>query len=99
MRFRKNCFSILALLMVVVAILWVASGVSESNKTETNSEAEETGKTIGQGIGVGLILCISIPLVFFFALMAWRNSVGLATERRHKEQLDALRGQQPPVNR
>lgn len=94
MRFRKRFFGILALLTVIIAIAWIATGLSATEEKETTSEAEEVGKTIGQGIGVSLILCITLPLALFFALLSWRNSVGLATERRHQEELEALRRQQ-----
>lgn len=94
MKFRRNCFSIVALAVLALGILWIAAGVSESD-TPTESEAEEVGQTIGQSIGVTLILCITLPLTLFFALLAWRNSVGMATERRHQEHIAALR-QMPP---
>lgn len=90
MKFRRNCFTTLFLLTLIIGVLWLVSGLSASN-TQTDTEAEEAGQTIGQGIGATIILCITLPLVALFALMAWRNSVGMATERRHQEQLDALR--------
>jgi len=93
MRFRKNCFGILALLTVIVAVAWIASGLAATEEEPTTSEAEEAGRTIGQGSGVTTILCITIPLALFFALLSWRNSVGLGTERRHQEELEALRKQ------
>lgn len=93
MKFRRNCFGIFSLLVLIIAIAWVATGLSASD-TPTETEAEEAGQTIGQGIGVTLILCITIPLFGLLALLSWRNDVGLKTERRHQEQLDAVRQQQ-----
>lgn len=94
MRFRKRLFYTLALLTVVLAVAWMAAGVNESDKVETTTEAEETGKEIGQGIGVTMIFCITLPFFALFMLLGWRNGVGLRNERRHQEQIEALKASQ-----
>ena len=99
MKFRRGCFTLLALLVLVGACLWFVSFAQEAEEIETESEAEEAGKTLGQGLGTLIIACPSAVLFIVFALLAWRNAVGIRTERRHQEHMETLRqsGQQPPA--
>jgi hypothetical protein len=92
MRFRKNMFTLLAFLVVLGACAWAtqfSENVEELGPAE--SEAEETGRVLGEGAGYGLIACVTIPFFAVFSLLAWRNAVGIRTEQRHQEQIEAMR--------
>lgn len=105
MLFRKRLFAVLAIL----SLAWIVYGFSNTSRAiSTTSEtlnatyeagsAERAASNVGIGIGAGLsvtiFLCTGLPLFFFFALMAWRNSVGLRNERRHQEQIAAMQKSQ-----
>jgi hypothetical protein len=96
MKFRRNCFGVLALLTMLITCIWIASGLASVSEDKAETEAEQAGQAIGSGIGVGIILCITVPFIALFALLSWRNDVGIKTERRHQEQLAALQGTPPP---
>jgi ribosomal protein L40E len=96
MKFRRNLFGVLALLTLLLACVWIASGLSTAEEDEVQSEAERAGRSIGEGIGVTLIVCITVPFIALFALLSWRNDVGIKTERRHQEQLRAAQAQRMP---
>lgn len=101
MRFRKWLFTILALL----ALGWIVFGMSSVNEVRTkqlqstevqNSSAAQLGTEIGSGINTTIVLCPGVPLFFLFALLAWRNAVGLTNKKRHEEMLAALQQNQKP---
>ena len=94
MRFRKRLFTVLA----VLAALWACGGSYFASQFYAGA-AQQTKDTTDQlAIGIAnttwlaIFLCTGIPLFFFFALLAWRNSVGLRNERKHQETLAAMRG-------
>lgn len=96
MRFRKNLFTVLAL----VALLWMIYGFSVTGRVASNqfqsepaqtSAAYQAGTTIGAGIATSFVLCTGAPLLFLFALLAWRNGVGLTSKKRHEETIAALK--------
>lgn len=103
MKFRKQFFSVLALL----ALLWIGAGfiISSDAYTETVEEnavtaqsqamqdAGEAGAAIGATIGLTIFLCTGLPFLLLFSLLAWRNGAGLKAEQRHQEMLAAQRGQ------
>lgn len=99
MRFRKYLFTILALLVV----LWIINGLGIIGGTANKqlqseqaqaSDAYQAGTVIGTGISGTIILCIGVPLFFLFALLAWRNGVGMTNKKRHEETLAALEQKQ-----
>lgn len=99
MRFRKYLFTILALLVLV----WIVNGLgiigSNTNKQLQSEQAQasdayQAGTLIGSGISGTIVLCITVPLFFLFALLAWRNSVGLTNKKRHEETIAALQQKQ-----
>lgn len=93
MKFRQRLFWFLAF----IALLWIAYGWSVSGNVYSNTiqqmgtDAGRAGVAIGAGLGLTAFLCTGLPLFMFFALLAWRNGVGLRTEKRHQEMLDATR--------
>ncbi|HML21867.1 MAG TPA: hypothetical protein PKD09_09475 [Aggregatilinea sp.] len=87
MRFRKRLFTGIALLLTVFLALWIISGLSTDPEPGVNEDAYQ----LGQGAGVTILLCVGLPIIAFFALLAWRNSVGLRNEQRHQEQLEAIK--------
>ena len=100
MLFRKRLFTVLAL----IALGWVALGfwsTSTYNATRnvevgedvSERSAYQAGQVLGSGLAIGFFLCTGFPLFLIFALLAWRNSVGLTNERRHQEQLAAMQRQ------
>lgn len=107
MRFRKNLFSILALL----SVLWIVFGFSVSSRaystvtsitptpvTGSSLSAQDTanlraaGAGIGAGLGLTFFLCTGGLPFIVFSLLAWRNGVGLTRERMHREEIEALKG-------
>lgn len=93
MKFRKRLFSLLAVLVVLNGIVWITSYNDDVQQIEVQNETEQAARDVGEGIGVTIILCLSIPFFVAFALLAWRNSVGLRAEERHQEHIEALRQQ------
>lgn len=92
MLFRKRLFTILA----VLALAWIAFGfLANSNYNaiqdqkvgiETSeSGAYQAGQFVGSSMLIGFFLCTGLPAFITFALLAWRNGVGLTNERRHRE--------------
>ena len=109
MLFRKRLFTLLALLVLAAVVLLVYNYLTVSVEPdesvasdELSQGAYEVGASIGRGLGITLTLCIGLPLFGLFALLGWRNSVGIKTERRHQEQLEVLKQQAssnpPPEN-
>lgn len=101
MRFRKYLFTILAIaaLAWIVSGLGVVSNVASKQLQQSNvqsSSAAKLGTAIGSGLSTTIVLCIGVPLFFFFALLAWRNSVGLTNKKRHEETIAALQQKQGP---
>lgn len=95
MKFRSRLFGVLAILTVLLVIGLVA-GADPSNETcveTTNQAACEAGSAIGTGAAVSIVLCVGLILFVTFALLAWRNGAGYRVERRHREQLEAAKGQ------
>lgn len=102
MKFRMWLFRILAALTVIY-VLVAASSAGEIN-TQSRAECEQqyttqtqinacmTGTDLGTGLGVTVVLCIGGFFFTIFALMAWRNGVGLRTQRQHAELLAAQKG-------
>lgn len=102
MKFRMWLFRILAALTVLY-VLVAASSAGEIN-TQSRAECERqfstpsqielcmTGSDIGTGLGVTVVLCLGGFFFGIFALLAWRNGVGLRTQRQHEEMLAAQRG-------
>lgn len=101
MQFRSRFFGFL----FILSLLWICGGSAlmsnavqrtvdqNPNATDTTeATAFNAGAGIGGGLGITFFACTGLPLAAFFGLMAWRNSVGLRNDKRHKEQLDALRG-------
>lgn len=98
MRFRKNLFTILAIL----SLAWIIYGFSATGRAvnETaqsaqgqSSSAFQAGAAIGGGIGITFFLCSGgLPFVVF-ALLAWRNGVGLTNKKRHEETIAAIKQQ------
>lgn len=101
MRFRSRLFGVLFILALLYTCggLWYTSSIAsrniQDNSSQENTEARNVGTGIGAGIIYAIVLCPGIPLLLLFGLLSWRNSAGLATERRHQEQLNALRPPSP----
>lgn len=71
----------------------VQQGYEEAPPDEYQTAAH-LGTTLGGGIGL-VVACIPCGFFGLFALLAWRNAVGLREIRRHEEQLNAMaRGRQ-----
>ena len=92
MKFRKRLFTILALL-VLILMVWVTVFYAGADKPEEATYGEDANDVLNS-VAWSVWICLFAPFLAFFSLMAWRNSVGLTTERRHQEQLEALRQQQ-----
>lgn len=88
MRFRKRLFTGLALL---VLILLAGIYLSYASTEPTEDVTSEDAFNLGKAAGFSMFACVLLPLFALFALLGWRNSVGLRSEQRHREQLDALR--------
>lgn len=58
----------------------------------TADAAFNAGAGIGGGLGVTFFACTGIPALLLFGLLSWRNGVGIKTEQRHREQIEALKG-------
>lgn len=98
MKFRKRLFYGLAILALLYIVLTLANAgnVAENatnegseGRTESEQELAEAAAMVGMGIGVMIVLVCGIPVFLFFALMGWRNGVGLRNEQRHREMLAA----------
>ncbi len=105
MLWRKRLFTILTIL----AFLWMALGVLATSSYNTRrdqavgadvrtSAGYQAGQIVGSTIELSLFFCTGLPLFFLFALLAWRNSVGLRHQREveaeqeyHQQALDAMR--------
>lgn len=107
MRFRSRLFGVFALLALgwLCYGLYASSAAfqqvttaplptSEVLSEETRQAATTVGAGLGAGLGITFFLCTGGFPLLLFGLLSWRNSEGLATERRHQEQLNALR---PPA--
>lgn len=99
MLFRKRLFTILAIL----ALAWIGYGLSVTSQVTNKqlqqadvqaSGAAQAGTAIGASIATSVFLCTGLPLFFLFALLAWRNSVGLTNKKRHEEMLAAVQQKQ-----
>jgi parvulin-like peptidyl-prolyl isomerase len=106
MRFRMWLFSILALLSlgwIALGFSATSQVVSDISKTavptsqylspEDAKAARDVGTAIGSTMSLGVFLCTGLPLLIVSSLLAWRNQVGIRSEKRHKEQI-ALQQQQ-----
>ncbi|MBT7079866.1 MAG: hypothetical protein HN929_00050 [Chloroflexi bacterium] len=103
MKLRKRLFWTLAVLTLLLMAAWMsaAGDINEQTKTEgsesrtsAQQEAYEVGADIGTGLGVSMIFCMTMPFFFLFALLGWRNGVGIDKEKKHAEMLAAMQGQQ-----
>ena len=101
MKNRQRIFSILAalvLLWMLVTLSSVDDAVDEvtttgaEDRTELEQAATEAGATVGAGIGGLAVLCVGGFLFISFALLAWRNGVGLKQEEQHTQMLAAVGG-------
>lgn len=95
MRFRKNLFTILALLSIAWIIYGLSATSSAASRQLQSEQAQESaayqaGTAIGAGLSTTIFLCTGGPLFVVFALLAWRNGVGLTNKKRHEETLAAL---------
>lgn len=94
MRFRRGCFFITAMLLTLLTCLVF---VSPTTFLQNDSDTELLGGLGDYSPGeIALVLVIyttpvSIPGLL---LMGWRNHVGLKNERRHLEELAALKHEQ-----
>jgi hypothetical protein len=100
MRFRKRLFTVLALL-IGLGMCWLI-GAAALNWGEFSDQTAATGgdREVAETVGAmawlaesSVYLCVGIPLFFLFALLGWRNSVGLREEKRHQERLQTGRGE------
>lgn len=105
MLFRARLFTVLAALCILWSICGtgyactitastVAKPTLEPGKTQV-SDAYVAGAGIGGSLVAAVFLCSGIPLLIIFALLAWRNRVGLRTEKFQSELVQATRGEQP----
>jgi ribose/xylose/arabinose/galactoside ABC-type transport system permease subunit len=94
MKFRQRFFWFLAF----VALMWIVYGLTVTGQAVDEvgatavSSAEQAGVAVGAGLAMTTFMCTGLPFFFLFALLAWRNGVGLRTEKRHQEMLEATRG-------
>lgn len=99
MKFRQRFFWALAALTIFFALAWM-SGYSEGvdeikadgsdSRTSTEQKAYELSADIGEGIGTGMIICITTPVFFLFVILAWRNGAGYDKNKKHAEMLNAV---------
>ncbi len=99
MKFRQRLFWTLAILTIFFAMAWM-SGYSEGmdeikaegseSRTSQQQEAYELGADIGESIGTGMIVFITLLVFFLFALLAWRNGAGYDKNKKHQEMLNAV---------
>src|SRR5260370_17026039 len=100
MRARANLWSILGTIVLLWlcggSLLFMTSAGNVSLTPAATSQylsateaqaARSVGAAIGGGLGVTFFVCTGVPLVTLFALLAWRNRVGLITENRHQNQI------------
>ena len=98
MKTRQRIFWALAILTMLFTCLWIYTGQQAINEDDPDLDDETEAiidETAGGIAGTIQIFCGGVVFLFF-VLLAWRNGVGLATERRHQEQLEAVRGQHAP---
>lgn len=95
MLFRKRLFTSLGVVLLALTLLLFAVQVSGD---PDESVRYESAFRLGQGLGAAIILCVPAPFITVLLLLGWRNAVGLRnearereTERRHQEQLEAVR--------
>lgn len=95
MKFRSRFFGV----FFILALLWLGLGyyvtsqavVDVSATPVPGGSAAKAVQTLGiTSVGMSVFLCTGLPLAFLFGLLAWRNAVGLRTERRHQETIAAL---------
>lgn len=98
MKFRSRFFGI----FFILALLWLCLGSYLTSQAVVDVYATpapggpnaQAARTIGIGVGMSIslsvVLCSGLPLAFLFGLLAWRNAVGLRSERRHRETIAAL---------
>lgn len=91
MKFRKRLFSVLAVLVFLGGVVWALEYDEDVQEVAVENEVEAAARDVGEGIGMGIIFCVTAPLVGLFALLAWRNAVGIRTEERHREHMDVMR--------
>lgn len=97
MKFRKRFFGGLALLVaaiMVIMIISTATAEPDPDPGVENQDAYEAGWAIGSGIAATAVLCVGLPVFLGLALLSWRNAVGLRNERRHQEQMRAIRNKE-----
>jgi hypothetical protein len=89
--------------------VWASSSIASKDTTEliqateiakngtsdisTTQAAQGIAAAGFMGLGLPFVACTGIPLVTICALLAWRNRVGLITEKRHQEQIAAQMSQ------
>jgi hypothetical protein len=87
MTFRKRLFAVLAVICLVWMIYVIAFYGGGGAENEALSAEANTGLNAVAG---SVWLCITLPFFALFSLLAWRNSVGLRSERQHREHIEAL---------
>lgn len=104
MKFRSRLFGLLALLSLAWLCYGVTAtgsafssvvstperGSSSLSASDANA-AKAVGATLGSGLSLTIFACTGLPFLLIFGLLSWRNSVGLKTQKRHEETLDAMR--------
>ncbi len=106
MKLRSQLFGILALLSLAWLcygfsatssafsnVMSTPIATSDGLDVDTAKAATALGAGIGSGLGITFFACTSLPFTLLFGLLAWRNSVGLKTQKRHEEMLEATRNQ------
>ena|SRR3989304_4781640 len=106
MKFRQRLFWALAILSLVwIAMGFTATeeAVNEVLQTpvptlegmsqETADSLQEAGTAIFAGASMTVFLCTGLIGFFIFALLAWRNGVGLRNRRQHEEMVAAVSGE------
>lgn len=105
MKFRQRFFWTLAALTIFFALAWMSGYVNSvdeikaagsESRTITEQQAYELGADIGEGIGTGMIVCITLPVFFLFIILAWRNGAGYDKNQKHAEMMAAMQAQRQP---
>lgn len=91
-------------ILLLLSIGWICLGVMATSQSVVETDAEfadaetEDASDLGIGIGASLslsvVLCTGLPFFILFGLLYWRNGVKLQEDKRHQEQLDAMRAMQ-----
>lgn len=92
LKFRKRLFWGLALLVLAFMALMVFSpgtsyedAIAQSGYEAGSLQAESYA--LGTSIAWMAVVCVGTPVFVVFALLGWRNGVGLRQEIRHREMM------------